>query len=37
MEDCLMINKIVEYAIKNGSISQKDIMDNFSLNRQEML
>ena len=23
-----MINRIVEYAIKNGSISQKDIMDN---------
>lgn len=30
-----MINKIVEYAIKNGSISQKDIMDNFLLNRAQ--
>ena len=30
-----MINKMVEYAIKNGSISQKDIMGNFSLNRTQ--
>ena len=30
-----MINDMVCYAIKNGSISQKDIMDNFSLNRAQ--